>query len=135
VLVFLVHLVVLGVCSKPNAAVPSMDASARQSKAKPSCILHSSSLPPCIQAAAAQTPSSGGGAPWLRCSGPPTPSRAKPPLLPPPGRPTHVLTNKICIHLRSTSVRTYTFSPRGFPRFLSICRARRLQALDLALPS
>jgi hypothetical protein len=42
-----------------------------------------------------------------------------------------VLTNKIRIHLRSASVRTYTFFTMGFPRFLSICEARGLQAFDL----
>jgi hypothetical protein len=44
-----------------------------------------------------------------------------------------VLTDKRCIHLRSASVRTYTFFTTGFPRFLSIRRARRLQAFDLPL--
>jgi hypothetical protein len=44
-----------------------------------------------------------------------------------------LLTDKRCIHLRSASVRTYTFFTTGFPRFLSICVARRLQAFDLPL--
>jgi hypothetical protein len=30
-----------------------------------------------------------------------------------------LLTDKTCIHLRSASVRTYTFFTTGFPRFLS----------------
>jgi hypothetical protein len=37
------------------------------------------------------------------------------------------------IHLRFASVRTYTFFTTGFPRFLSIRRARGLQAFDLPL--
>jgi hypothetical protein len=44
-----------------------------------------------------------------------------------------LLTDKRRIHLRSTSVRTYTFFTTGFPRFLSIRGARGLQALDLPL--
>jgi hypothetical protein len=44
-----------------------------------------------------------------------------------------LLTNKRRIHLRSASVRTYTFFTTGFPRFLSIRRARGLQAFDLPL--
>jgi hypothetical protein len=44
-----------------------------------------------------------------------------------------VLTDKTRIHLRSASVRTYTFSPRGFPRFLSIRGARGLLALNQVL--
>jgi hypothetical protein len=44
-----------------------------------------------------------------------------------------VLTDKRCIHLRSASVRTYTFFTTGFPRFLSIRGARGLQAFDLPL--
>jgi hypothetical protein len=44
-----------------------------------------------------------------------------------------LLTDKRHIHLRSTSVRTYTFFTTGFPRFLSICGARGLQAFDLPL--
>jgi hypothetical protein len=44
-----------------------------------------------------------------------------------------VLTDKRRIHLRSASVRTYTFFTTGFPRFLSIHGARRLQAFDLPL--
>jgi hypothetical protein len=35
-----------------------------------------------------------------------------------------VLTDKTRIHLRSASVRTYTFFTTGFPRFLSIRGAR-----------
>jgi hypothetical protein len=45
----------------------------------------------------------------------------------------YLLTDKRCIPLRSASVRTYTFSTTGFPRFLSIRRARGLQAFDLHL--
>jgi hypothetical protein len=37
-----------------------------------------------------------------------------------------LLTDKRHIHLRSTSVRTYTFFTTGFPRFLSIRGARGL---------
>jgi hypothetical protein len=44
-----------------------------------------------------------------------------------------LLTDKRHIHLRSASVRTYTFFTTGFPRFWSICRARGLQAFDLPL--
>jgi hypothetical protein len=44
-----------------------------------------------------------------------------------------VLTDKRRIHLRSASVRTYTFFTTGFPRFLSIRRARGLQAFDQPL--
>jgi hypothetical protein len=44
-----------------------------------------------------------------------------------------LLTNKRRIHLRSASVRTYTFFTTGFPRFLSIHGARGLQAFDLPL--
>jgi hypothetical protein len=44
-----------------------------------------------------------------------------------------VLTDKRRIHLRSASVRTYTFFTTGFPRFLSIRGARGLQAFDLLL--
>jgi hypothetical protein len=44
-----------------------------------------------------------------------------------------VLTDKTRIHLRSASVRIYTFSPRGFPMFLSIRGARGSLAFDLAL--
>jgi hypothetical protein len=40
-----------------------------------------------------------------------------------------VLTDKTRIHLRSASVRTYTFFTTGFPRFLSIRRARGLLAI------
>jgi hypothetical protein len=47
--------------------------------------------------------------------------------------PTPLLTNKRHIHLRSASVRTYTFFTTGFPRFLSIHGARGLQAFDLPL--
>jgi hypothetical protein len=47
--------------------------------------------------------------------------------------PTPLLTNKRHIHLRSASVWTYTFFTTGFPRFLSIHRARGLQAFDLPL--
>jgi hypothetical protein len=42
-----------------------------------------------------------------------------------------LLTDKRRVHLRSTSIRTYTFFTTGFPRFLSIRGARRLQAFDL----
>jgi hypothetical protein len=45
----------------------------------------------------------------------------------------HLLTDKRRIHLRSASVRTYTFFTTGFPRFLSIHGARGLQAFDLPL--
>jgi hypothetical protein len=45
----------------------------------------------------------------------------------------HLLTDKRRIHLRSASVRTYTFFTTGFPRFLSIHRARGLQVFDLPL--
>jgi hypothetical protein len=44
-----------------------------------------------------------------------------------------MLTDKRCIHLRSASIRTYTFFTTGFPRFLSIRGARGLQAFDLPL--
>jgi hypothetical protein len=44
-----------------------------------------------------------------------------------------LLTNKRRIHLRSASVRTYTFFTTGFPRFMSIRGARGLQAFDLPL--
>jgi hypothetical protein len=44
-----------------------------------------------------------------------------------------LLTDKTRIHLRSASVRTYTFFTMGFPRLLSIRGARRLQAFDLPL--
>jgi hypothetical protein len=44
-----------------------------------------------------------------------------------------MLTDKRRIHLRSTSIWTYTFFTTGFPRFLSIHGARGLQALDLPL--
>jgi hypothetical protein len=44
-----------------------------------------------------------------------------------------LLTDKRRNHLRSASVRTYTFFTTGFPRFLSICGARGLQAFDLPL--
>jgi hypothetical protein len=44
-----------------------------------------------------------------------------------------VLTDKRRIHLRSTSIRTYTFFTTEFPRFLSICGARGLQAFVLLL--
>jgi hypothetical protein len=40
-----------------------------------------------------------------------------------------MLTDKTRIHLRSASVRTYTFFTTGFPRFLSIRGARGLLAL------
>jgi hypothetical protein len=43
------------------------------------------------------------------------------------------LTDKRRIHLRSASVRTYTIFTTRFPRFLSICRERGLQAFDLLL--
>jgi hypothetical protein len=55
-------------------------------------------------------------------------------LLPaPPHHDTQLLTDKRRIHLRSASVRTYTFFTTGFPRFLSIRGARGLQAFDLLL--
>jgi hypothetical protein len=44
-----------------------------------------------------------------------------------------LLTDKRRIHLRSASIRTYTFFTTGFPRFLSIRGARGLQAFDLPL--
>jgi hypothetical protein len=44
-----------------------------------------------------------------------------------------LLMDKRRIHLRSASVRTYTFFTTGPPRFLSIYRARGLQAFDLPL--
>jgi hypothetical protein len=46
---------------------------------------------------------------------------------------TRVLADKIRIPLRSASVRTHTIFTTGFPRFLSICRVRGLQAFDLPL--
>jgi hypothetical protein len=49
------------------------------------------------------------------------------------GSPGWLLTDKTCIHLRSTSVRTYTFFTTGFPRFLSIHGARGLLALNQVL--
>jgi hypothetical protein len=42
-----------------------------------------------------------------------------------------LLTDQRRIHLRSASVRTYTFFTTGLPRFLSIRGARGLQAFDL----
>jgi hypothetical protein len=51
----------------------------------------------------------------------------------PPHMTSLLLTDKRRIHLRSTSVRTYTFFTTGFPRFLSIRGARGLQAFDLPL--
>jgi hypothetical protein len=45
----------------------------------------------------------------------------------------YLLMDKRRIHLRSASVRTYTFFTTGFPRFLSIRGARGLQAFDLPL--
>jgi hypothetical protein len=44
-----------------------------------------------------------------------------------------VLTDKTRIHLRSASVRTYTFFTMGIPRFLSIRGARGLLALNQVL--
>jgi hypothetical protein len=44
-----------------------------------------------------------------------------------------VLTDKTSIHLRSASVRTYTFFTTGFPKFLSIRGARGLLALNQVL--
>jgi hypothetical protein len=44
-----------------------------------------------------------------------------------------LLTDKTRIHLRSASVRTYTFFTTGFPRFLSIRGARGLPALNQVL--
>jgi hypothetical protein len=44
-----------------------------------------------------------------------------------------LLTDKTRIHLRSSSVRTYTFFTTGFPRFLSIRGARGLLALNQVL--
>jgi hypothetical protein len=44
-----------------------------------------------------------------------------------------LLTDKNRIHLRSESVRTYTFFTTGFPRFLLIRGARGLQVFDLPL--
>jgi hypothetical protein len=44
---------------------------------------------------------------------------------------TPLLMDKRCIHLRSASVRTYTFFTTGFPTFLSVREARGLQAFDL----
>jgi hypothetical protein len=44
-----------------------------------------------------------------------------------------LLTDKTRIHLRSASVRTYTFFTMGFPRFLSIRGARGLLALNQVL--
>jgi hypothetical protein len=44
-----------------------------------------------------------------------------------------VLTDKTRIHLRSASVRTYTFFTTGFPRFLAIRGARGLLALNKVL--
>jgi hypothetical protein len=48
-------------------------------------------------------------------------------------QPCSLLTDKTRIHLRSASVRTYTFFTTGFPRFLSIRRARGLLALNQVL--
>jgi hypothetical protein len=45
-------------------------------------------------------------------------------------RTKYLLTDKTRIHLRSASVRTYTFFTTGFPRFLSIRGARGLLALS-----
>jgi hypothetical protein len=47
--------------------------------------------------------------------------------------PNQLLTDKTRIHLRSASVRTYTFFTTGFPRFLSIRGARGLLALNQVL--
>jgi hypothetical protein len=44
-----------------------------------------------------------------------------------------LLTDKTRIHLRSASVRTYTFFTTRFSRFLSIRRARGLLALNQVL--
>jgi hypothetical protein len=44
-----------------------------------------------------------------------------------------LLTDKTRIHLRSASVRTYTFFTTGFPRFLSIRGATGLLALNQVL--
>jgi hypothetical protein len=44
-----------------------------------------------------------------------------------------LLTDKTRIHLRSASIRTYTFFTTGFPRFLSIRGARGLLALNQVL--
>jgi hypothetical protein len=44
-----------------------------------------------------------------------------------------MLTDKRCTHLRSASIRTYTFFTTGFPGLLSIRGARGLQAFDLPL--
>jgi hypothetical protein len=44
-----------------------------------------------------------------------------------------VLTDKTRIHLRSASVQTYTFFTMAFSRFLSICGARGLLALNQVL--
>jgi hypothetical protein len=44
-----------------------------------------------------------------------------------------MLTDKTRIHLRSASVRTYTFFTTGFPRFLSIRGAKGLLALNQVL--
>jgi hypothetical protein len=51
----------------------------------------------------------------------------------PPLAPRLLLTDKTSIHLRSASVRTYTFFTTGFPRFLSIRGARGLLALNKVL--
>jgi hypothetical protein len=48
-------------------------------------------------------------------------------------RDAKLLTDKTSIHLRSASVRTYTFFTTGFPRFLSIRGARGLLALNQVL--
>jgi hypothetical protein len=58
-----------------------------------------------------------------------TPGTLQPLLIPDQA----LLTDKIRIHLRSASVRTYTFFTTGFPRFLSIRGARGLLALNQAL--
>jgi hypothetical protein len=47
--------------------------------------------------------------------------------------PAYLLTDKTRIHLRSASVRTYTFFTTGFQRFLSIRGARGLLALNQVL--
>jgi hypothetical protein len=70
----------------------------------------------------------------LRHQPPPSAVSRRPPLFWPPAHvPDCLLTDKTRIHLRSASVRTYTFFTTGFPRFLSIRGARGLLALNQVL--
>jgi hypothetical protein len=72
-----------------------------------------------------------GGAPSMaaaRSTNPPPPVQAQG-----AARCWGLLMDKRRIHLRSASVRTYTFFTTGFPSFLSIRGARGLQVFDLPL--